>query len=257
MEQPFSNENLRPLVSIITVVYNSQNLLEKTILSIINQTYTNIEYLIIDGASTDKTIDIIKKYETSITKWISEKDNGLYDAMNKGLKMASGNYVWFINSGDKIYSPDTLQKLINQINSLPDIIYGETEIIDINGNELGLRRHSAPDKLNWKILSRGMLVCHQSVLVKRELATEYNLKYRHSSDFDWLIRVLKCSKSIHNSKLILSKFLEGGQTAKNLVPGLKERFWIMTKYYGLIPTIFRHFMMIFRLTFYYFRHRRI
>jgi glycosyltransferase involved in cell wall biosynthesis len=247
----------RPFVSIITVVFNSEKLLEETILSVIKQSYPHFEYIIVDGGSKDKTLDIIKKYDSSINKWISEKDEGLYDAMNKGLKMAIGDYVWFINSGDKIYSPNTLEKIVESTHSMPDMIYGETEITDIDGNSLGMRRHSAPKALNWKMFSRGMLVCHQSVLVRRGLSGEYNLDYKYSSDFEWLIRALRAAKSIHNSGLTLSKFLEGGQTSKNRIPGLKERFRIMSKYYGLIPTILRHFAMVFKLLFYYLKHKRI
>jgi hypothetical protein len=140
---------------------------------------------------------------------------------------------------------------------MPDLIYGETEIIDNNENSLGLRRHSATESLNWKMLSNGMLVCHQSVLVKRTLCEKYNLNYRHSSDYEWLIKALKASESIYNSKLILSKFMEGGQTTKNLIPGLKERFRIMIKYYGLPRTIWKHFVLAFRLFFYYIKNKRL
>src|SRR5688572_4810851 len=96
-----------PLLSIITVVYNGEQLLEKTILSILNQTYTNIEYLIIDGRSKDRTVDIIKKYENKISYWVSEPDKGIYDAMNKGMNAAKGDYIWFINAGDVIHAQNT------------------------------------------------------------------------------------------------------------------------------------------------------
>ena len=248
---------MQPLVSIITVVYNSEDLLENTILSVINQNYPNIEYIIIDGGSKDRTIDIIKKYEKSVSKWISESDNGLYDAMNKGLDLANGEYVWFINSGDKIFSNQTLTEIFKSIENKADVIYGETEIIDRNDKSLGMRRHSVPELLSWKKLSKGMLVCHQSVLVRKEIAEKYNLEYRHSSDFEWLIKVLKNSKTIVNTKLTLSKFLEGGQTNKNLAPGLKERFRIMRKHYGLISTIMNHLLLGIKLIFYYLKNRRL
>jgi glycosyltransferase involved in cell wall biosynthesis len=246
-----------PLVSIITVVFNSEQFIEETILSIINQDYPNIEYIVIDGGSKDRTPEIIKKYEKSIGKWISEKDKGLYDAMNKGLKIAEGDYVMFINSGDKICSSKTIKQIMDKINHKPDVIYGETEIIDADGKSLGMRRHSAPKNLSWKHFSKGMLVCHQSVLVKRSIAGNYNLNYKHSSDFDWLIRVLKKSELIVNAGQTISKFLEGGQTSTNLLPGLKERFRIMRNYYGLVPTIFNHIILTFRLMFYYLLHRRL
>ncbi len=247
----------KPLVSIITVVFNSELYLEKTILSIINQEYANIEFIIVDGGSKDNTLEIIKKYEKFITKWISEKDNGLYDAMNKGISLAKGNYVWFMNSGDEIYNLSVLEDIfLNEINS-PDIIYGETEIINYKGQSVGMRRHSTPEILNWKSLKWGMLVCHQSVLVKREIVENYHLTYKHSSDFEWLIRMLKKSKRIYNSKLILSKFMDGGQTSKNLTAGLKERYKIMVNYYGIISTIFIHFILGAKMLVYYFKNKRI
>jgi len=252
-----NTQNKYPLVSIITVVYNSELYIEKTILSIINQDYANIEFIIVDGGSTDKTIEIIKKYEQFVTKWISEKDNGLYDAMNKGINMASGDYLWFINSGDEVYSNSVLQEVFQNEQQLPDVIYGETEIIDYKGQTIGMRRHSIPEKLNWKSLKHGMLVCHQSILVKKEIAVEYNLKYKYSADFEWLIRVLKKAETIYNSRLILSKFMDGGQTSRTLIPGLKERFRIMHTHYGLIITTLNHFILAIKLVFFYLKNKRI
>ncbi len=251
------NQYKYPLISIITVVYNSELYIEKTILSIINQDYAKIEFIIVDGGSTDKTIEIIKKYEKFVTKWISEKDNGLYDAMNKGINMASGDYLWFINSGDEVYSNTVLNEIFQNGSKLPDVIYGETEIIDYKGQIIGMRRHSIPEKLNWKSLKYGMLVCHQSILVKKEIVVEYNLNYKYSSDFEWLIRVLKKAETVHNSRLILSKFMDGGQTSRTLLPGLKERFRIMVTYYGFIITTLNHFILAIKLVFFYLKNKRI
>jgi glycosyltransferase involved in cell wall biosynthesis len=256
MENKALSGEHKPVVSIITVVYNSEAFIEKTILSIINQTYQNIEYIIIDGGSTDRTIEIIQKYGKSITRWISQKDKGLYDAMNKGLQMARGDYVWFINSGDEVYDKKTVETVFDIMPGFPDIIYGETEIIDQAGKQLGMRRHSVPDVLNWKSFRWGMLVCHQSVLVKRELAGDYDLKFRHSSDFEWVIRAMQKSNTRYNTMQTLSKFMEGGQTQKYLLKGLHERFVIMAKYYGLVPTTFRHFILAFRLVFFYLKNKR-
>lgn len=241
----------QPKVSIITVVFNSERFLENTINSIINQTYPNIEYIIIDGGSTDGTIDIIKKYEEYITKWISEKDNGLYYAMNKGIQMATGDYLWFINSGDEIYTENTTEDIFSSIHKTVDIVYGETEIIDFKGNSLGMRRHSTPEKLTWKSLKYGMKVCHQSILVNRNLIENYNTNYNFSSDFEWVLRMLKKASLIVNSKIILSKFMEGGLTKKSMLPGLKERFNIMSKYYGKLPTVYNHMIIGFRLIWHY------
>jgi glycosyltransferase involved in cell wall biosynthesis len=231
--------------SIITVTYNAAQWLERTIQSIVNQNYPDIEYIIVDGGSTDGTVDIITNYELRITKWISEPDNGLYDAMNKGLQLATGNYVWFINAGDRIHSPNTLQEIANHLSPFtlhpsPDIIYGETEISDAQDNSLGLRRLKAPKKLIWKSFKMGMLVSHQSFIAKREIAEPYDLHYRYAADVDWCIRCLKKANQVLNTHLTLSYFLEAGYSAENRKASLKERYEIMCKYYGKIPTQIRH-----------------
>ena len=100
----------KPLVSIVTVVYNGENFLEETIKSVINQTYENIEYIIIDGGSTDGTVDIIKKYEDKINYWVSEKDAGIYDAMNKGIEAFKGDYINFLNAGDSYVNNEVLNR---------------------------------------------------------------------------------------------------------------------------------------------------
>lgn len=250
-----NDENL-PLISIITVVYNSAGFIEKTIQEVINQSYPNIEYLIIDGGSTDGTIELLRKYNEYIYFWISEKDNGLYDAMNKGMENASGDYLWFINSGDMPFDLTVLDSVFRNKKQLADIYYGETEIIDPNGQTIGMRRHKAPEKLNWRSLLKGMKVSHQSIIVKKEIATSYNLKYKLSGDFDWVIKVLKKATFIENTGLIISKFMDGGLTKKNLIPGLKERFQIMVENYGYILTILSHFLLAIKLAFYYLKNKR-
>ncbi len=244
-----------PKISVITVVYNGEEHIGRTIESVIGQTSEQIEYIIIDGKSTDKTLDIIAGFK-GVDLLVSEPDSGLYDAMNKGLMAATGEYVWFLNSGDQIYSNNTVEMMIAGLEGVPDIIYGGTMIIDEKQNEIGDRRLKPPDQLTWKSFRQGMVVCHQSIIVKREVAPTYNLNYRLSADFDWAIRSVKKAAQIHNTNLILSRFLEGGLTDHNIKAGLKERFKIMGRFYGLIPTILRHFVFGIRLTNYYLRHRR-
>ena len=245
-----------PKISVITVVFNGEDHIGRTIESVIGQTYGQIEYIIIDGNSTDKTLDVIAGF-TGVDLLVSEPDSGLYDAMNKGLKAATGEYVWFLNSGDQIYSSDIVENMVAGLKGVPDIIYGGTMIIDENQNEIGDRRLKPPGELTWRSFRQGMVVCHQSVIVKRELAPEYNLDYRLSADIDWVICAAKKSNRIHNTNLILSRFLEGGMTEHNIKAGLKERFRIMTHYYGLVPTVLRHFLFGIRLTNFYLKHRRI
>lgn len=247
---------LIPKISIITVVFNDKEHIERTIRSVIDQSYKNIEFIIIDGSSTDGTLDVISRYEDHVVL-VSEPDKGLYDAMNKGLKMAGGDYVWFLNSGDQIYDVDTVTTMVQGLNDLPGIIYGGTMITGEDQQEIGDRRLKPPDQLTWKSFRQGMVVCHQSVIVKREIAPLYDLKYHISADIDWVIRASKTASEIYNSKLVLSRFLEGGLSGNNINKGLKERFHIMTRYYGFMPTLLRHFLFVFRLTNYYLKHKRI
>ena len=237
---------VNPKISIITVVYNSSKYLERTIISVINQTYKNIEFVIIDGGSTDGTIEIIKKFESSISYWISESDKGIYDAMNKGINAATGDYLWFMNSGDLIFDNDTLYNLI-KISDNADIYFGETVIIDSENNILRKRRHPAPKNLTWRSFKYGMMVAHQSIIVKKSLAPLYDLNYKVSADIDWVMKCLKISKIIVNTELILSRYLLDGFSQKHLKTSLAERFAIMKKNYGLIPTLYFHIIIMFRL----------
>ena len=240
-----------PKFSIITVTYNAEKVLEDTIQSVIFQTYRNVEYIIVDGASKDHTLEIVNKYHDRINKVISETDKGLYDAMNKGIQLATGDYLCFLNAGDKFHDSETLQKIVHTLKGqeLPDVIYGETAIVDEEGHFLHMRRLSTPAHLNWKSFKQGMLVCHQAFFANRELAINhlYDLQYRFSADFDWCIRIMKKAKCLHNTRLTLIDYLNEGMTTKNHKASLKERFCIMAKHYGLISTILHHGWFVIRL----------
>ncbi len=246
-----NNNHIHPRFSIITVTYNAEKALEETIQSIISQTYKDIEYIIVDGGSKDRTLSIIEKYKSHIAKVVSEPDKGLYDAMNKGLKMATGDYVCFLNAGDSLHEDETVTMMVKSIekNQFPDIIYGETAIVDSKRHFLHMRRLSAPAKLNWKSFKNGMLVCHQAFFAKREIAIDepYNLKYRFSADFDWCIRVMKRAKSFHNSEITIVDYLNEGMTTQNHRASLLERFNIMCKHYGIISTILHHIWFMIRV----------
>ncbi|GHT19966.1 hypothetical protein AGMMS4957_05500 [Bacteroidia bacterium] len=236
-----------PSFSIITVTYNAAQWLERTIRSIASQSCPAIEYLIIDGGSTDGTLKIIRQYESHVSYWLSEPDKGLYDAMNKGLQLATGDYVWFVNAGDTLPTTDILQEISLEMCAvskknvpLPDIIYGETMLIDAQGVSQGLRRLKAPERLTWKSFRMGMLVCHQSFIVKREIAPLYDLNYRLSADFDWCIQCLKRATAVHNTRRVLSNFLADGASSAQRRTSLRERYQIMCKYYGTISTQVRH-----------------
>jgi glycosyltransferase involved in cell wall biosynthesis len=231
-----------PVFSIITITRNADNVLEQTILSVLNQTYNHIEYIVIDGASTDNSVNLIMHYKSGISYWISEHDSGLYDAMNKGLRAATGDYVWFLNAGDVLKHNEIVAELaeIASRNELPDILYGETDLMDRNGHVLAERRLKAPHNLTWKSFRMGMLVCHQAFIAKRSMAPKYNLKYRFSADFDWCIRCLKESNTVVHTQLRLVNYLYEGLTTGNRKKSLKERYRIMCKYYGIFATTLFH-----------------
>ena len=243
-------------ISIITVVFNSKSSLEKTIKSITEQEYKDIEYIIIDGGSTDGTVDIIKKYEKFISVWISEHDKGIYDAMNKGLKKATGDYVWFLNAGDEIYSNDTLN-YINSTEGDADAYYGEVEYIDEYGKNLGTRTlKKPPENLSWIDLEKGMVVSHQSLIVKREKTVYYNLDYKYCADIDWMIRILKNCYTIVNTKKILSKFLIGGYSKTNILKSNKERYKILRNHFSLFKVLKSHVYLSMKFLKYYFTNKR-
>jgi glycosyltransferase involved in cell wall biosynthesis len=247
--------SFEPRVSVITVVYNNAADIERTMLSVLNQTYTNIEYIIIDGLSTDGTLDIINNYKSRLAKFISESDKGIYDAMNKGLKMATGDYVLFMNSGDELYATDTVQKIF-AIEPDADIYYGETEIINNQGESKGQRRHKAPEQFTWRGFSLGMSISHQAIYIKRDLIELYDPKYQLSGDIDWIIRAAKKAKKIANTRMYVAKYLSGGMSKKKHKQSLIERYNIMRKHYGLLPTLFNHGIIAFKLGWYYLLHRK-
>lgn len=247
----------KPLISVITVCYNSAQLLQRTIDSIKKQTYSEIEYIIIDGASKDNTLEIIKKNQDIVNLWISEKDNGLYFAMNKGLDVASGDYVIFINAGDMFYRPDTLEKIFSNHQDDVDIYYGDTMILAENLKELGSRRLSPPKQLTKNSFKWGMTVCHQSIFIKRTIAPKYNTDYRITADYDWVLTSIERAKKIVNTKLYVSKFLSGGLSSKHIMKANKERFRIMCNHYGNFTALWYNFLMIFRLIFTYIKRGRL
>lgn len=232
-----------PVVSIITIVKNGGKVLEGTIKSVIKQTYPKVEYIIIDGGSTDNTLQTIKRYGKRISQWISEPDKGLYDAMNKGLKIAKGKYVWFINAGDQIYDRNTLAKVFKkELNG--DAYYGDTALINSNGKEIGMWWRKAPEKLTWKDMISGMIISHQSFIIRNALAEKYDSRYMISADVDWVISGLKRSKKITNTHLILSKYRTGGLSAQRWIMAWSERYKILSLHFGPVSAFVNQLMLI-------------
>jgi glycosyltransferase involved in cell wall biosynthesis len=244
-----------PRLSVITIVYNNVRDIERTMRSVINQTYTNIEYIVVDGLSNDGTLQVIEQYKDRVAKLVSEKDEGIYDAMNKGLALAAGDYVIFMNSGDEFYDKETVAAVFASAEDA-DIYYGETEMIAYDGSSLGQRRHRAPEKFTWRGFKYGMSISHQAIYIKRDLAEPYDRRYQLSSDIDWIIRSAKKAKKIVNVNRYVAKYLVGGMSKKKHRQSLQERFDIMKRNYGLVPTVFNHFIIAFNLGWYWLKNRR-
>ncbi|MBK0378019.1 glycosyltransferase family 2 protein [Mucilaginibacter segetis] len=245
----------KPTLSVITVVFNNVQDIERTLLSVLNQNYPAIEYIVIDGLSTDGTLDMIKKHQSGISKFASEKDNGIYDAMNKGLKLATGDYIIFMNSGDEFYSSDTVSTVFKSGDDA-DIYYGETEMVNRERESLGQRRHKAPDKFNWRSFKLGMSVSHQAIYIKRALVEPYDTAYQLSADIDWIIKAAKKAKKIIKVDGFVAKYLVGGMSKLKHRKSLLERFAIMKKHYGLLPTMFNHFIIALNLGWYWMLNRK-
>lgn len=249
-----------PLVTIITVTYNCDKLLDLTIGSVLQQTYPHIEYLIIDGASTDETIDVIQKADSingklihsKLFRWKSEPDNGLYDAMNKGLGIATGDYVLFLNAGDRLFAENTVEELMRTRTPDTDVIYGEVMLVNVSREHLGTRSQlttqKLPKVLTWKSLNLGMVVCHQAFIVARNIAPSY-MEGNLAADIDWVIEVLKKSRKTVNSGLIVSEFLTGGISKQRHKQSLIDRYKVLKNHYGFFPNLWNHFRIVLRTLF--------
>lgn len=166
-------------ISIVTVVYNAVDSIEETIRSVIGQSYENVEYIIIDGNSSDGTKKIIDKYINHISFYLSEPDSGIYDAMNKGINLATGDWILFLNSGDVFYQYDVLEQVFRQLVSDVDVIYGSTVVINLWGKYI-----VEPDKL--QVLLHKMAFCHQSAIVRLFIMRTYmfDINYKISADYN-------------------------------------------------------------------------
>ena len=253
-----------PLISIITVTYNAESTIERTIQSVEEQTYPRIEHIFVDGCSKDHTIAIVRRYvernsqpRNRSIRVVREPDNGLYDAMNKAIGLATGAYLVFLNAGDRLHEPTTIEQIVKKADWHPDhanyaVLYGETDLVDNEGNFLRHRRLQVPEKLSSKSFRSGMLVCHQSFYVRTDLAkaTPYNLRYRYSGDYDWCIRIMQRAERRRlrflNTGLILTDYLSEGITTQNHRRSLFERFRLMAHHYGWGTALAEHFWFVLR-----------
>ena len=253
--------------TVVTITYNAAAVVQRTLDSVLCQTYEDVEHLIIDGASTDETLQIVEAYKQQsdesdsghkvIVK--SEPDEGIYDAMNRGLTQVMGDYVVYMNAGDAFPAPDTLEQIarrchLNELPSaeLPAVLYGLTDIVDQEGRFLRHRRLQPPARLTWRSFRHGMLVCHQAFYARTDLAKnlQYDTQYRLSADVDWCIRVMReadrMGLPLCNINMVVANYLEGGMSIKNHRESLRERFTVMRRHYGLLTTCAMHVWFVVR-----------
>ncbi|MCM8833248.1 MAG: glycosyltransferase [Candidatus Omnitrophica bacterium] len=213
------------MISVITVVFNGERYLEETIQSVINQTYPNVEYIIIDGGSTDGTLDIIKKYEDKIDYWVSEKDKGIYDAMNKGIRVAVGEWINFINAGDTFLDQGVLSRVFERDVSKFDVVYGDMTSVyeDLNLNVY--RKIKDINKaLSLKEAFKTIYsICHQSVFIKKIICTYFDTNFNIASDRFYLLNLYFQSRKFHYVNECICKYLIGGFSGKKFFHSYKER----------------------------------
>lgn len=218
-----------PLITIITVSYNAENDIERTIKSVIRQTYQNIEYIIIDGGSSDKTVDIIKKYEGKINLWVSEPDEGIYDAMNKGVKLAKGQWINFMNAGDSFETKNIVKELFanNYINA--DLIYGDTYFKNSSTGERKLIKAKELETL-WMAINFN----HNSLFSRVECLKEFpfDINYKIVSDSKFVIECYINKKIFYNAGLPINEYISGGFADQNSIMRTVER-WKLVSDYGL------------------------
>ena len=250
--------------SIVTITYQAADVLQPTLDSVAMQDYEDLEHIIVDGASKDDTMRLVEAHKEHLmrlhdegrrVKVLSEPDKGLYYAMNKGLKMCTGDYVCFLNAGDRLPDPDTLSRIAATAEGaadgqMPAVLYGDTDIVDAEGNNLGHRHLSPPDELSWRSFNNGMLVCHQAFYARVDIAQQvpYDTSLRLSSDVDWCIRIMRLAEEkglrLRRVPAVIAHYLQAGQSTKHHQRSLWERFVVMQRHYGLFPTIFRHLSFI-------------
>ena len=242
------------LLTIITITYNAEKYLERTLNSVRTALLSTndaarVEYLIIDGNSKDDTLKIARQYPEMITKIISEPDRGLYDAMNKGLALATGKYIWFLNAGDEIYDKNVLFRLFEKLETNADVLYSDAMLVRNDGSEVGLRSkftpHNLPQDLKWQDFAMGMKVCHQAFIAKKSIAPDFDIS-NLSADIDWEIECLKKGNKVQFLDFLLCKYLMGGISIKNHRRSLFDRFKVLKKHFGLIPASWNQLLIFWR-----------
>lgn len=245
MEQ---SSNDIPLFSVVTVTWNAAAVLPPTLRSVESQTCLDYEYLVVDGASSDDTLSLVGQADIVNKRVVSEKDRGLYDAMNKAISLARGTFIVWLNAGDSFADSEVLERLsqLAQENPSADVLYGQTMLVDGSRAVVGPRHLTAPERLDANSFKRGMVVCHQAFIARREVMPEYDLQYRYSADYDWCVKILKRSRgNAYAGERPLIHFLcDDGQTVRHHRASLRERYRIMCRHYGAFTAFVRHLSFV-------------
>lgn len=229
----------KPLIAVITVVFNGEQYLEETILSVIGQTYDNVEYIIIDGGSTDGTLDIIHKYEHAIDYWVSEKDEGIYDAMNKGMVLASGQWINFMNAGDSFVSDiGVLQSY--DANKTP-MVYGDALVVDFQGKIL----YSSGRRVTTQDLFDSMPICHQAIFYSRHFILPYENRYKIIADRVMTVSLMRSTFFSEYDNRIQIRYIEGGVSNQLRSAQLREEAAFLSSNNRL--TIYLRLSILFRI----------
>lgn len=240
------------LISIITVVFNDVKNIEKTILSVINQNYKNIEYIIIDGGSTDGTKKIIDKYINYIDDYVSEKDQGIYDAMNKGISVASGKWINFLNSGDTFSNKKVIEKIPFNKYKTFSLIYGDTKIFSSKRKFIKILKALSMSRLNL-LLFGTRVVCHQSIFYNKNITFRYPKKYKLKGEFFSYFKFLNKGKAKHID-LIVSNYYLGGIGSIFIKQNKKEILDILKRQFGILRIF--HYPIMFYSTFKFFLNKK-
>jgi glycosyltransferase involved in cell wall biosynthesis len=244
--------------------------------SVLEQVGVRVDYVVVDGASKDGTVERLRAFGEQVQgeqaqgervqgelvqgelvqgcslnyRWVSEPDQGLYDAMNKGLAMATGDYVLFLNAGDTLAHPRVLEDLWAEA-PRAGAYYGQAMVVEsVGGRELGLRKPLPPSRLDSRSLRFGMVVCHQAFIVGRAWAKPYDLQYKICADIDWMIRSLQTLEAakvpVHFADRVLVQFLDGGLSSQRRKAAWKERYRIFGRHYGALNNLANHVWIVLR-----------
>ncbi len=247
---------MHKIISVVTINFNHLEGLKNTFHSIVSQNNrSKLEWIVVDGNSTDGSVEFLRENASNFDVLVIESDKGIYDAMNKGLHLATTEYVWFMNSGDTMHCDQSANSALQLIDRhQPDIVYSDTMFVTPEMKQIGkisdLKPQPFPSKLTFGSFRFGMNICHQSFIVRKSLSGDFNLRYRQAADVDWIIQILKKNPTAVAANVLLSNFEVGGSSYQHTKKAWRERFDVLTKHYGLLPNLLAHIWIIIRRVFF-------